>query len=310
MLTWLGPALALPGVETEPDVWPALNWMYQRCMYLFEWEQIPTLREWVRSLPQALEHAESYQIDGLHATWVSGDMQLAAEIHERAAQAFVDQGDEYSAVRQRSISLVFACAGGVDDRYWDAVEALAAQARRLESPLIRAQGIGFVVAGQPGLVLADPARALRLLDEAAPFAARCRNPIGTKGNRLARVLALVLLGDLAALDVAVEGLEVSRNRLQVYFQVGILAVVLSVTRHHREAAELLGALSLAKATDNTFRRSATVVRAWEATRTALGEADYSAAFARGAARDYDELIEWLRGVLDRLVTGTATAAQR
>ena len=40
---------------------------------------------------------------------------------------------------------------------------------------------------------------------------------------------------------------------------------------------------------------------WDATRSALGDEAYDAAFARGAARDYDDLVAWLRGVLDRLV---------
>jgi hypothetical protein len=80
----------------------------------------------------------------------------------------------------------------------------------------------------------------------------------------------------------------------------MLSVVFSILGHHAEAAELVGALSLANNVYNTFRKSPEVVRLWDATRSALGDEAYDAAFARGAARDYDDLVAWLRGVLGRL----------
>jgi hypothetical protein len=115
-----------------------------------------------------------------------------------------------------------------------------------------------------------------------------------------RVLSLALSGDPAVLATALDAIEVTSNRLQIGYQAGVLSAALSVLGHHPEAAELIGATSLAKGTYNAFQRSAEVADAWEATRSALGSEEYEAAFARGATRDYDDLVVWLRGVLQRL----------
>jgi hypothetical protein len=300
IFTWIDPALALPGAAEDPNLWPTLTWLFQRCINLFEWDQIPARKDWVRTLPRATDHPETHMVYGHFFQGVQTEPAAAAAAHERAAQLYASQGDTYNEVRNRSISLVYQGSLGVDDRLRAAMEANAQHARGLGSPLMRAGGIGFVVAGQPGFLLADPARALQLLDEAAPLAARSRNPFMSKSIGAARILALALLRDPAALPTAREDLEVSRNRLQVGLQAGVLSVALAVMGHHREAAELIGAVSAATTTYNTFRRAQAIVEAWEAARSALGDAEYQAAFARGAARDYDELVEWLRHTLDRL----------
>jgi hypothetical protein len=297
---WVDAALALPDAPDAADFWPAMTWRYQRCMHLFEWDQIPDLRDWARSLPGAEDQPEVHVLDGHYFQGVEANPAAAAAAHERAAVLYAARGDDYDAIRNHSISLVYAGALGVDDRLQAAMEANVEHARRAPSPIIKAQGIGFVVAGQPNFLLADPARALQLLDEAAPWAARSRNPFMAKAVAGARVLALALLGDPAALPTARDAIEVSRNRLQVGLQAGVLSVALGLLGHHREAAELVGAASAATTVYNTYRRTELVRQAWEATHAALGDAEYEAAFARGAARSHEELIDWLRNVLDHL----------
>jgi hypothetical protein len=240
-------------------------------------------------------------LDGNYFQAVIGDPAAAGAAHERAAQLFAAEGDDYNAVRNRSIALIYSGAAGVDERQWVAVEANAQQARALGSPWVAAQGIGFAAA-QPNLVLADAARAGRLLDEALPLAARSRNRFMAKYLSTGHILSRALSGDPDTLVTALNTVEVSRNRILVGFQAGMLSVVFSVLGHHAEAAELVGALSLANNVYNTYRKSPEVVRLWNATRSALGDEAYDAAFARGANRDYDDLVAWLRSVLGRLAT--------
>ena len=168
------------------------------------------------------------------------------------------------------------------------------------SPYMRAYGLVAFIAAAPAAVIADPARALRLLDEAAPYAARSRNPFVARILSGGRVLALALLGDSEALGAASEQMVVSRNRNQVGVQAGALSVAFSLMGHHQYAAELIGATRATNTMYNGLRSSAVVVETWERTRAALGDDEYEAAIARGAARDYDETVEWLRHVLEDL----------
>ena len=66
------------------------------------------------------------------------------------------------------------------------------------------------------------------------------------------------------------------------------------------AAELIGATKPGRTMYHGLRASPKVLEAWERTRAALGDEAYEAAIARGAARDYDELVDWLRAALDGL----------
>ena len=168
------------------------------------------------------------------------------------------------------------------------------------APTCRAYGLVAFIAAAPAVVIADPARALRLLDEAAPHAARSRNPFVARILSGGRVLALALLGDTEALGAASEQMVVSRNRNQVGVQAGALSVAFSLMGHHQYAAELIGATRATNTMYNALRSSAVVIDTWERTRAALGDDDYEAAIARGAARDYDDTVDWLRHVLEDL----------
>jgi len=95
--------------------------------------------------------------------------------------------------------------------------------------------------------------------------------------------------------------------MQIGHQAGVLSIMLSLLGHHEEAAELVGALSVVATTWHTFRSAPRAVEAWSASRAALGDAEYEAAFARGAGRGNDELIAWIRDVLERLVPSEGEA---
>ena len=239
---------------------------------------------------------------GTYFQAVIGDPAAAGAAHERAAQLFAAEGDDFNAVRNRSIALVILGAAGVDERQWVAVEAHAQRARGLGSPYMAAMGIGFVVAVQPNFVLADAARARRLMDEAVPLAARSRNQSMAKCLSTGHILSLALSGDPDALVTALNTVEVSRNRIQVGLPgrnaVGGLLDARTPCRGRRTRWRAVPRQQYAT---TVFRKSPEVVRLWDATRSALGDEAYDAAFARGAARDYDDLVAWLRGVLDRLV---------
>jgi len=79
-----------------------------------------------------------------------------------------------------------------------------------------------------------------------------------------------------------------------------LSVAFSLMGHHQHAAELIGATRATNSMYHGLRSSAVVLETWKRTQAALGDQEYEAALARGAARDYDDTVEWLRHVLEDL----------
>ena len=103
----------------------------------------------------------------------AGDLADAArELHpsRRPVQA---QGDAYHVVRHRAMSLLCRAGLGVDDAFRQDVRAHVEQARRIESPFMRAFGIG-TPAGAPSSIFDDPGATLALVEEIESDAARSR----------------------------------------------------------------------------------------------------------------------------------------
>ena len=300
MLTWVDPTVALPGAGDAPNVWPVLQWMFARGPQLLEWDRLAPSVEWARTLHGYADNPYFHLLEAMLLHGVVADMAAAAAAYARAADGFAAEGDLYQAVRCWALNLYCRVPAGIDEAFDADVERVAAQARSVGSPYMRAYGVVAFIAAAPAVVIADPARALRLLDEAAPHAARSRNPFVARILSGGRVLALALLGDTEALGAASEQMVVSRNRNQVGVQAGALSVAFSLMGHHQYAAELIGATRATNTMYNGLRSSAVVVDTWERTRAALGDDEYEAAIARGAARDYDDTVEWLRHVLEDL----------
>jgi len=299
-LTWIDPTVALPGAGDAPNVWPVLQWMFARGPNLLAWDGLAPDVEWARTLPGHADNPYFHLLDAVLLQGVVADLAAAAAAFARAADGFAAEGDLYQAVRCWALNLYCRAPAGIDKTFDADVERVAAQARSVGSPVVRAYGVVAFVAAAPAVVIADPARALRLLDEAAPHAARSRNPFVARILSGGRALALALLGDTEALGAASEQIVVTRNRNQVGVQAGALSVAFNLMGHHQYAAELIGATRAMNTMYNGLRSSAVVVDTWERTRAALGDEEYEAAIARGAARDYDDTVDWLRHVLEDL----------
>jgi predicted ATPase/class 3 adenylate cyclase len=300
LFTWIDPTVSLPGAAHETCVWLVLVWMFSRALQLFEWDKLAADVEWARTLAGHAERPEFHQLEAAYFNGVEGDMARAAASYASAAEGFLAAADLFHAVRSSALHLYCRSPFGIDETFDTDLDTSLALARRCGSPYMRAFGLVAFVAASPTTILDRPDRALQLLDEATPHAGRSRNPFVARIIGPARVLALGVLGKPDALDVASEQILISRNRNQVGAQAGTMSVAFSLLGHHELAAELIGATKSGRTMYHGLRASPKVLEAWERTRAALGDEAYEAAIARGAARDYDELVDWLRAALDGL----------
>ena len=299
IFTWIDAALELNGADAQEHFWPALNWRCLRSLNLLEMEALRTHFERIRLLPRYQDHPEAHFAPALLSIAVAGDLPAAAASYAQAATLYTAQGDAYHAIRHRAMNLWCRAGLTVDDALRSEIQILVSDARLARSPYMISFAIAAGAATAPGVIFDDPALALARLEDAAPHAARSRNPFVLRTIGGNRILALTLLGDPTALAQALDSIVASRNLNQMAYKIAALSVAFELLGHHQEAAELIG-VSGPIPTYQLYANVGSVNASWERTRSALGEVPYQAAVARGATRNLEELLAWLQHTLSEL----------
>jgi predicted ATPase/class 3 adenylate cyclase len=240
---------------------------------------------------------------------VTGQPERGASIARQARQEAADLGIEILVgYFHAEESMALVAAGDYAAARPPAMEAVEA-ARRVQNPGLSA--FAFCVAAGaiwPG----DPQAALTLIEDSLALARA-----GAFGTSLGLALMLAgfiraqtgdLPGALAVLQEAMAQQHADGDRLQLGGTLQLAAVVLARLGEAEPAAVLSGACSAHFPPDIAAFYQNQIIGIGEAqplARHALGETAYSAALARGAAMDDDEVVGYARGEFRRLAAPSA-----
>ena len=235
------------------------------------------------------ERGASIARDGGQEAAERGIEVLAGYLLATEARTWVSAGD-YAAARRPAL---------------EAVEV----ARKVQNPGLSAWAFCVAAAAiRPG----DPQAALRLIEDSLALTrAGANDPvlgIALEWAGIIRAQTGDLPGALAALQEAITKHHADGNRLPLGGTLQITAVVLARLGEAEPAAVLAGALSAHFPPIISLVHQDEKIGIGEAqslARRALGEASYSAALARGAAMDDDQVVNYAQGEYRRLACSLA-----
>ena len=234
---------------------------------------------------------------------------LAREARQEAAELGIEVLVGYLLAIE---AMAWTAAGDYAAARPPAMEAVEV-ARRVQNPALSAYAF-FTAAGAiwPG----EPQAALMLIEDSLALTrAGASDPILGTALMLAGVIRARngdLPGALAALQEAMLQQHADGNRLLLGGTLQVAAVVLALLGEAEPAAVLSGAFSAHFPPDVSVVNEDQKMGIGEAqslARQALGGAAYSAALARGAAMDDDEVVGYAQGEFRRLVACAEPAAQ-
>jgi predicted ATPase/class 3 adenylate cyclase len=240
---------------------------------------------------------------------LTGQPERGAGIAREARQQAAEQGIEVLAgTLLATEAMAWTSAGDYAAARPPAMEAVEV-ARRIRNPALSATAFFAAAAAiWPG----DPQAALRLIEDSLALTrAGAFDPLldlALTSAGFIRARNGDLPGALAALQEAMAQQHADGNRLLLGMTLQLAAVVLARLGEAEPAAVLAGAFSahfppgiFAVHKDERME----IGEAQSLARHALGEAAYSAALARGAAMDDDQVVEYARGEFRRLAAPRA-----
>jgi predicted ATPase len=235
---------------------------------------------------------------------LTGQPERAVSIARQARQEAADQGTEIlAATLLTTEAMAWTRAGDHAAARRPAMEAVE-MARRLGNPALSANA--FYVAAA-AIWRGEPQTALALIEDSLALArAGAFDPVLGFSLALAAVIRARngdLPGGLATLQEAVAQQHADGNRLALAVTLRIAAVMLARLGQAEPAAVLSGAVSAHFPTSISSvpeEEQMAIDEAQSLARHALGETAYSAALARGAAMDDDEVVECTVGELRRV----------
>ena len=243
----------------------------------------------------------------------TGEPERGASLARQARQEAAELGIEALVGNMLATeAMAWTAAGDYAAARTPAMEAVEV-ARRVQNPALSAYAF-LTAAGAiwPG----DPQTALMLIEDCLALTrAGASDPILGTAPMLAGVIRARngdLPGALAALQEAMAQQHADGNRLLLGGTLQLAAVVLALLGEAEPAAVLSGAFSAHFPPDVSVVNEDQKMGIGEAqslARQALGGAAYSAALARGAAMDDDEVVGYAQGQFRRLVACAEPAAQ-
>ena len=243
----------------------------------------------------------------------TGEPERGASLARQARQEAAELGIEVLVGNMLATeAMAWTAAGDYAAARPPAMEAVEV-ARRVQNPALSAYAF-LTAAGAiwPG----EPQTALMLIEDCLALTrAGASDPILGTAPMLAGVIRARngdLPGALAALQEAMAQQHADGNRLLLGGTLQLAAVVLALLGEAEPAAVLSGAFSAHFPPDVSVVNEDQKMGIGEAqslARQALGGAAYSAALARGAAMDDDEVVGYAQGQFRRLVACAEPAAQ-
>ena len=235
---------------------------------------------------------------------LTGQPERGASIARQARQEAAEQGIEILVGDLLATeAMAWTAAGDYAAARPPAMEAVEV-ARRVQNPALSA----FAFCTAAGAIWpGDPQTALRLIEDSLALtrAGACDPFLGSALTWAGFIRAQTgdLPGALAALQEAMAQQHADGNRLLLGMTLQVAAVVLARLGEAEPAAVLSGAFSAHFPPDISPVHQDEKMGIGEAqslARHALGEAAYSAALARGAAMDDDEVVGYAQGEFRRL----------
>ena len=235
---------------------------------------------------------------------LTGQPERGASIAREGRQEAAEQGIELFVGNFHALeAMAWTAAGDYAAARPPAMEAVEV-ARRVQNPGLSA----FAFCAAAGAIWpGDPQAALRLIEDSLALTrAGAFDPVldtALTWTGFIRARTGDLPGALAALQEAMAQAQADGNRLVLNMTLQITAVVLARLGEAERAAVLAGAFSAHFPPDISPVHQDVKLDIGEAqslARHALGEAAYSAALARGAAMDDDEVIGYTQGEFRRL----------
>jgi predicted ATPase/class 3 adenylate cyclase len=235
---------------------------------------------------------------------VAGQPERGARIAREGRQEAADLGIEIGVGHFLAVeAMAWAAAGDYTAARPPAMEAVEV-ARRVQNPALSA----FAFATAAGAIWpVDPQTALTLIEDSLALTrAGANDPvrgIALTWAGLIRARSGDLPGALAAVQEAMARQHADGNRLGLGVTLRITAVVLARLGEAEPAAVLSGAFSAHFPTSISAVHKGERMEIREAQSLAcqaLGEAAYSAALARGAAMDDDQIVGYAQGELRRV----------
>jgi len=235
---------------------------------------------------------------------LTGQPERGASIAREGRQEAAEQGIEFLVGNFHAVeAMAWTAAGDYAAARRPAMEAVEV-ARRVQNPGLSA----FAFCTAAGAIWpGDPRAALRLIEDSLALTrAGAFDPvlgIALTWAGFIRARTGDLLGALAALQEAMAQAQADGNRLLLNMTLQCAAVVLARLGEAEPAAALSGAFSAHFPPNISPVHQDVKMDIGEAqshARYALGEAAYSAALARGAAMDDDEVVGYTQGEFRRL----------
>ena len=239
----------------------------------------------------------------------TGQPERGASIARQARQEAAELGIEILVAEFLATeAMAWTAAGDYAAARLPAMEAVEV-ARRVQNPA--ASAFAFLTAAG-AIWPSDPQAALMLIEDSLALArAGASDPVLDTALMLAGLIRARtgdLPGALAALQEAMAQQHADGDRLLLGITLQIAAVVLAGLGEAEPAAVLAGAFSAHFPPDISAvpkDEQMWIGEAQSLARRALGEAAYSAALARGAAMDDDQIVGYAQGEYRRLVAPRA-----